>query len=116
MHELYITRSIYQIVLKHAQKRKVNRVLSVTLEIGALSDLEGEWIQRFFDRLSAGSIVDGAKLKIIRVPAVFQCNQCRHTFEIESLWEEELACKHCTSKDVILVSGNEYRIKNMEAV
>ena len=114
MHELYVTESIYQIVLKHAIKDNVSRVWSVNIEIGALSDLQGEWIQRYFDRLSRGTVAEGAKLNITRVPAVFQCNACHTSFELDSLLAEALSCKQCQSKDVSLVSGREYHVKNME--
>ena len=114
MHELLVTKSIFQIVLKHAIKGNVNCVHSVNLEIGALSDLQSEWLQRYFDRLSRGTVVEGAKLKITRVPAVFECNCCHQSFEIDSLQENDLSCKHCQSKEVSLITGREYYIKNME--
>jgi hydrogenase nickel incorporation protein HypA/HybF len=102
--------------MKHALKSKVNRVLSINLEIGALSDLESEWIQRYFDQLSRGTVVEGAKLKINRVPAQFNCNQCQQSFEIYSLLAEDLSCKECLSKEISLVSGREYHVINMEAL
>jgi hydrogenase nickel insertion protein HypA len=116
MHELYVTKSIQQIVLKHAIKGHVCKVLSVNLEIGALSDLQSEWIQRYLDKLNIGTVVEGAKLNITRVPAIFHCNQCQQSFEIYSLLEQDLSCKQCSSKEVSLVSGREYRIKNMETL
>ena len=114
MHELYVTKSIHQIVLKHAIKSNVNRVLSVNLEIGALSDLQSEWIQRYFDRLSLGTVLEGAILNIDRVPAVFYCDDCQVSFEICSLLKEELTCQRCHSKEINLVSGKQYHVKNME--
>lgn len=114
MHELPVTKSIFQIVLKHAEMSDVKRVISVNLEIGALSDLQTEWVQRYFDRLSYGTVVEGAELRVNRVPAVFRCNRCQRSFEINSLLEEDLACRRCQSKDVALVSGREYHVKDME--
>ena len=116
MHELAVTKSIFQIVLKHATKYNVSKVISVNLEIGSLSDLQGEWLQRYFDRLSSGTVIEGAKLKIKKVPAVFSCNHCRQSFEIRSLLKEELSCQHCQGREVSLVSGREYHIKNMEVL
>ena len=116
MHELYVTKSIHQIVLKHAIKGRVSKVLSVNLEIGALSDLQGEWIQRYFDKLNLGTVVEGAKLNITRVPAIFRCNHCQQSFEVYSLLEQDLSCTHCLSKEASLVSGREYRVLNMEAL
>jgi hydrogenase nickel incorporation protein HypA/HybF len=115
MHELPITKSIFQIVLKHAQANNVEKVLSVDLEIGALSDLQDEWVQRYFDRLSRGTVVQGAKLRTNRVPAVFRCNSCQGKFNVHSLLEEDLSCRQCNSRDVALVSGREYRVLSMEA-
>ena len=114
MHELAVTKSIYQIVLKHAQLGNVSQVKSVTLEIGSLSDLQEEWVQRYFDHLSHGTVVEGAKLKINRVPAVFLCINCQESFAITSLLEEELSCGQCHSRKVTLISGREYHVKNME--
>jgi len=114
MHELSVTKSIYQIVLKHAKSGNVERVISVNLEIGSLSDLQEEWVQRYFDHLSRGTIAEGAKLKINRVPAIFHCNRCQRSFEVESMLEDDLSCTLCHSREVILVSGREYQVKNME--
>ncbi|MFC2066080.1 hydrogenase maturation nickel metallochaperone HypA [Chloroflexota bacterium] len=114
MHELPVTKSIYQIVLKHVKRGNVKRVMSVNLEIGALSDLQGEWVQRYFDYLSRGTVVEGAKLKINRVPAVFLCNRCQQPFEVDSLLEDDLSCTKCHSREITLVSGREYNVKNIE--
>ncbi len=114
MHELVVTKSIHQIVIRHALKNDVNRVVAVTLEIGALSDLQNEWIQRYFDKLNQGTVAEDAKLKISRVPAVFQCRPCQEPFEIASLLEEGMSCPQCQSAEVSLISGREYHIKNME--
>ncbi|MGW8179668.1 MAG: hydrogenase maturation nickel metallochaperone HypA [bacterium] len=114
MHELPVTKSIFQIVLKHAEMGNVKKVISVNLEIGALSDLQTEWVQRYFDHLSRGTVVEGAKLKIDRIPAVFHCSHCQRSFEISSLLEEDLSCRQCNSTQVTLVSGRKYHVKNME--
>ena len=116
MHELPITNSIFQIVLKHARANNVEKVISVNLEIGTLSDLQDEWIQRYFDRLSRGTVVEGAKLKTNRVPAVFRCDACQAQFEVNALLDADLSCAQCHSSQVSLVSGREYQVKSMEAL
>jgi len=116
MHELPVTKSIYSIAWKYARKNRVKRVISINLEIGALSDLENVWIQRYFDHLSKGTIIEGARLNITRVPAVFRCNHCLHNFNIGSILLDELSCQYCHSKNINLISGKEYTVINMEAV
>ncbi|MCJ7747981.1 MAG: hydrogenase maturation nickel metallochaperone HypA, partial [Desulfobacterales bacterium] len=54
MHELPITESILNIVLKHAEMNSVRKVMAIHLKVGKLSDLEDDWIQRYFDYLSKG--------------------------------------------------------------
>ena len=116
MHELSVTSSILHIVLNHAAMNGVKRVLSVNLEIGAMSDLQQPWMQKYFDRLSRGSVAQGASLRITRVPAVLECRDCRQSFEVASLQEEKtLHCQSCTSRNIRLKSGREYRVLNMEA-
>ena len=114
MHELPVTKSIYKIVRKHARKNRVKRVISVNLEIGIISDLEQEWIQRYFDYLSKGTFLEGTRLNISRVPAVFRCNDCLKEFPVESLLAQDLSCIYCGSGNLSLISGKEYTIKNME--
>lgn len=114
MHELPVTKSIFTIVWKHAKRNRVKRVISINLEIGLLSDLENEWIQKYFDQLSKGTFIEGAKLNIKKVAAVFRCDKCQQHFEIESILLEELRCKYCYSNKVSLLTGREYTVKNME--
>lgn len=116
MHELVVTKSIFQIIIKHAQKNNVKKVLSVNLEIGALSDLQSEWIQKYFDRLSRDTVAEGAKLIITKVSAVFRCNHCEQSFEVYSLLNQALYCQKCHSKEISMVSGKKYHVKNMEAL
>jgi hydrogenase nickel incorporation protein HypA/HybF len=114
MHELPITESILKIVLNHAQLNNASQVLTVNLQIGKLSDIEDEWIQRYFDYLSKDTIAAGAKLKIERMPAMVQCNACSHTYEADIQKMGNLTCPACGQTKGTLISGREYHIKDME--
>lgn len=116
MHELPVTERILDIVLKHAATHHVSKIVSITLKVGELSDLENEWIQHYFDYLSKDSVADGAKLKIERVPIVLQCNQCSHSIEIKKDQLGETICPKCSGTgNFSIKSGREYYIKEMEA-
>ncbi len=114
MHELPVTGEILKIVLKHAGLNAVSRVMTVHLQVGKLSDLEDEWIQRYFDYLSKGTVAEGAKLIIERMPIVIRCQSCSTSYEAEASKLADLVCPQCGGKDGELVSGREYRIKDME--
>ncbi len=116
MHELPVTERILDIVRKHAERHHVRRVLSITLTVGELSDLENEWIQHYFDYLSKDTVADGARLHIERQPIVVSCNKCGRSQEVKKEQLGEAICPECgDSGDFSLVSGREYYIKEMEA-
>ena len=116
MHELPVTERILDIVLKHAERNEVARVVSITLTVGELSDLENEWIQHYFDYLSKDTIAAGAKLLIERAPVVVRCNNCGWSQAIKKEALGEISCPECGgTKEFSLVSGREYYIKEMEA-
>jgi len=114
MHELPVTESILKIVLKHALANNVQRVTAVHLQIGRLSDLEDDWIQRYFDYLSKDTMAQGAKLIIERMPIVMLCDACSTSYETEVAKLGELTCPNCGGVDSTLISGREYYIKDME--
>src|SRR5512136_1239500 len=114
MHELPITESILKIVLKHAETNSVRKVVAIHLQVGKLSDLEDDWIQRYFDYLSKGTLAEGAKLKIERTPVVIKCNACSTSYEVDTANMKEIVCSSCGERVGTLISGREYYIKDME--
>jgi len=114
MHELQVTERILDIVLKHADGHDVSRIVRIHLKIGDLSDLEDEWIQRYFDYLSRETLAEEAELVIERAPIVLSCEACGCSYEIR---RDELGspkCPECEDTKCRLVSGREYLIKNIE--
>ncbi|MBN1664865.1 MAG: hydrogenase maturation nickel metallochaperone HypA [Deltaproteobacteria bacterium] len=114
MHELPITESILKVVLKHAEKNGVRQVNLIRMGVGMLSELEDEWLQNYFDYLSKGTVAEGAKLVIDRLPAKVRCNACSNTYEAQTAKIAELKCPECGEKAGTLISGREYTIKEME--
>ena len=116
MHELSVTKDILEIILKYAAANAVTSVKTITLEVGELSDLEGEWLQWYFDMTAQGTVAAGARLVIGRVPARMGCGGCGAEFVVDFQNTEHIVCPSCGSRDVRLVSGTEYTVKSMEAV
>ena len=114
MHEMPVTESILSISLKHAALNKASKVISIHLQIGGLSDLADEWLQRYFDYLSRGTMAEGAILKIQRTAAVIQCGACRGSYEVQPAQIGNPVCPACGEKGGALVSGREFYIKTME--
>jgi hydrogenase nickel incorporation protein HypA/HybF len=86
----------------------------INLQIGLLSDLEDEWIQRYFDYLSKGTVAEGAKLMIERTPILLQCNICAASYNVDMANIGDAVCPACGKKDSKMISGREYHIRDME--
>lgn len=114
MHELPTTRDIHRIVLERAATAGATRILSVDLEVGALTDLQEVWIERYFAHLSRGTIAEGAQVHIERIPGVFRCGECSGSFEVGSVVGAEPSCPMCDTSEVTVVSGRGFRVKGME--
>jgi hydrogenase nickel incorporation protein HypA/HybF len=116
MHELQVTKRILDIALGHAEGQQVRQIAVIHLRIGALSDLEGDWLQRYFTYISRGTLADGARLAIERMPIVVRCSGCSKSFEVEKPALDAAACPGCGGSRCELVSGREYVVANMEVV
>ena len=113
MHELSVTQSILEISLEYAQKNQANHIVAIHLQVGEVTDFDDEWIQRYFDFVSKGTIAEGAKLRITRNPGKLQCHGCSFVFPLDrSTWNSQ--CPSCQSKDTELISGREFRVESLE--
>ena len=60
MHELSVTQSILEISLEYAQKNQANHIVAIHLQVGEVTDFDDEWIQRYFDFVSKGTLAERA--------------------------------------------------------
>lgn len=119
MHELPVISRIVEICLRHAARNDARKILTIELQVGPLSDLEPEWMQRYFDHVSRETLAAGAELKIEKMPLLYRCGECEHEFALDIQTCEgpcEIVCSECKSLNVICISDNGYRIGNMEIV
>jgi hydrogenase nickel incorporation protein HypA/HybF len=115
MHELSVTQSILDIALDYANRNQAAKIVEIHLQIGDITDFEDEWMQRYFDFVSKGTIAEGAKLKITRVPAQLKCGHCEAIFALDKVsWNSE--CPSCHSKETHLISGREFRVESLQVL
>ena len=108
MHEMSITQGIIELCLDHAGGR---RVTSLDIEIGALSSVVPEAIAFFFDACSRETLLEGARLNIIKIPGRGECLDCRQETPLTELYG---SCQQCGSNRVTIVSGEELRVREIE--
>ena len=84
------------------------------MRIGGLSDLVNEWVQRYFDHLSRGTIAEGAVIRIERIPTTFRCDGCGHVFPADPRTREAIRCPLCSSAEMTLATGRECFVQQIE--
>ncbi|MBW4054377.1 MAG: hydrogenase maturation nickel metallochaperone HypA [Proteobacteria bacterium] len=108
MHEMSITQGIIDLCLEHAGGR---RILTVDVEIGELSSVVPEAIEFCFEACSQGTLLEGALLTIIRIPGRGTCQECGRETPLTELYG---SCTHCGGNRVVIVSGEELRVREIE--
>ncbi len=102
-------------VLKYAEDNNAKKVVSVYLKVGELRDFAGEWLQRYFDYLSRGTIAEGAEMVVERVALQLRCDDCADTFSA-NLDSEKFVCPCCGSENSQLTAGREFIIESIGVV
>lgn len=111
MHELAITQSMFDIVLKQAEQVKAKKVTKINLVIGEMTGVVGESVQFYLDFLSKGTVAEGAAVSVTMVSSKAQCHNCHQTFKLEQL---EQACPNCKKSGVDIVAGKELFVESIE--
>ncbi len=110
MHEMSLAEGILQIVEDAAARQGFERVTEVRLEIGALSGVEIEALSFCLDVVLRGSLADGARVALERLPGEGYCLGCGETVEIAALYD---ACPRCGGYQVQATGGTEMRVKDL---
>ncbi|NEP79074.1 MAG: hydrogenase maturation nickel metallochaperone HypA [Okeania sp. SIO3B3] len=63
------------------------------------------------DICSKGTVLEGAKLEIIKIPGLGKCRQCGAEFSLEQPFG---ICHICNSVELDIIQGQELKIKEME--
>jgi len=108
MHEMSITQGIIDLCIEHASGR---RVRSLHVEIGELSSVVPDAIEFCFEACSRETLLEGARLTIVRIPGVGKCLECGQQTPLAELYDP---CRHCGGNRVTVVAGEELRVREIE--
>jgi hydrogenase nickel incorporation protein HypA/HybF len=111
MHELSVTQSVLEIVLRHADQADARRVTQIDLVIGDFSSIVDDSVQFYFDIVSQDTIAQGAQLVFHRVPGELRCWDCQATFAPDG---RNYVCPSCGSLRVQVIAGREFRVESIE--
>jgi hydrogenase nickel incorporation protein HypA/HybF len=110
MHEMSLAEGILQIVETAAVKQGFTKVTEVRLEIGALSGVEPDALTFCLDVVFRGSVAEGARVELERLPGQGFCLACGETVAVAALYD---ACPKCGGYQVQASGGTEMRVKDL---
>lgn len=114
MHELGTIIYVIETVEKLAKDEKLTTVGSVTLEVGEVSGIIPDYLKDFWQYARRDSeLLKETELKIEELKAVTFCQDCKGTYSTVEFAKE---CPYCHSLRTFLVTGNEFNIKEIEAM
>jgi len=108
MHELNLTRTLFETTLRYAETRQVKQV---NLLIGELSDEREDSIRFYWDELAKGTSAQHAQLHFQRVNAEMKCLVCAAVFHPV---DEIIVCADCGSQHLKLLSGDDVRLDSID--
>jgi len=112
MHELAVTEEIVKIVKQALDGAGEGiRVSRVVLKIGKFSTVVPRFVEHYYDIITEGTPLHGAKIDAEQVPAVAECRSCGASFE---LGEMDFTCPECGGGDTELKTGRELFVEYIE--
>lgn len=114
MHELGTIYYVIDTVEKLMVDNGLQRVASITLEVGEVSSIVPKYLEDFwtYARKKTEHFQE-TELKIETLKAVTFCQTCKKTYPTVQYGK---TCPYCESSNTFLITGNEYNIKEIEAL
>lgn len=113
MHELGVVMEVVNAVEAFARENDVERVASVTLQIGELSSMIPRYVEASYPAACDGTLLEGSVLKIEVLPANGRCRACGRIYNVPL---NEGTCPFCGGSARDMISGREFLIKEIEAL
>jgi len=114
LHELTIALGLLDEIAQEAQRQGARKVTAVHLRVGALSGVVPSALEFSWDLAAEGTIAQGSRLNIERIPLAVQCGSC--AAQTEPAPGTGMRCLRCESEGTTIVRGRELELVGMEVV
>jgi len=111
MHEASIAVELVDQVVQTAQNHHAFKVEEVDVLVGVMREIVPEALELTFSATSAGTIAEGAKLRIMEERIIAVCRVCDCLFAPEHLL---FMCPRCRQADARIVAGNDILLKSLK--
>lgn len=113
MHELSLAGGILKLVEQARERDPFERVIRLTLEVGALSGVEVESLRFALQAIAHDTCLAGASFEIQEPPAQAWCLPCGQTVPVLSRLD---VCPQCGSAQLQPTGGTELRVVDLRVV
>lgn len=110
MHELGILMEVIRTVERFAVENQVEEIEALVLQIGEISSVIPEYMEKVYPAAVEDTLLAGTKLQIEILPATGVCGDCGEHFHATVTGG---ICPSCGSRNMKLVSGREFMIKEI---
>lgn len=110
MHEFSLAGEVIKLVQSEAEKNHALGVSEITIEVGNLSGVEALAFESALALLSEGSILENARLNIMKVKGKGVCHNCSKEFEMDQRID---VCPDCSSFPAEIRGGREFRVVSL---
>lgn len=111
MHEMSIIAGVLDAVVPSAQQAGADRVLTITLRIGDMTEVIDEALEFAFEALTEGTLCEGAELVVNKVHPRSVCFECGAEFDHDRFHR---VCPACGGFETRLTQGKELEIESIE--
>lgn len=112
MHEISLLKEVVRVVEQTMEANRLTKVDTVVLQIGELTNIVPHYMETSFPAAVYKTSLEGAKLRMEILPGMARCRTCGKVFNVVSCKD---ACPQCTAKEFDVLSGEDFRIKEILA-
>ncbi len=121
MHEVSVVTSIVDAVLAELTKYKLEKVNSVVIQVGKLTNLGDEQMKFAYEIVTRGTVLEGSELVIEPIPVEVRCRSCDYCGPAKVLTDPDydshaipiLSCPECGG-EIDITHGMECLVKCMD--
>jgi hydrogenase nickel incorporation protein HypA/HybF len=110
MHEYSLAMEVITVAEQVAEQKKAVSVDEITIEIGNMSGVEAEVFESALRVLAENSVLEKAKLNIVRLKGKGVCLSCKKDYEMNRRMD---TCPECHTLPAEIRGGKEFRVVSL---
>lgn len=112
MHELGIVYEILKTVDEVSREQELEKVTKITLQVGEMSGVLPDYLVACWNMIRSETNYPEMEMVTETLPVIGMCNDC---CKLYSLNANSRQCPYCGSGNYEILTGREFKIKNIEA-